>query len=176
MLEEYNPQWAHQFENEKKLIHQTLQINTLPIEHIGSTSIIGLLAKPIIDIAVGVTSLYEAESFIKPLSKLNYEYVPKLDFPNRLFFRKGAWRHGTHHLHVYEITSEEWSNHILFRDYLRTHPQKVLEYAVLKKQLASKYSEDRANYTKMKAPFIQSIIELAKLGGYDETAYHSTQT
>lgn len=175
ILKEYNPDWINQFEIEKKLIQQTLQQPSILIEHIGSTSVIGLLAKPIIDIAIGVQKLHEAESFIEPLSTINYEYVPKADFPNRLFFRKGLWRQGTHHLHIYDQSSEEWSNYLLFRNYLRAHPQKMQEYAELKKKLAHLHAEDRAIYTKLKAPFIQSIIDLAKLGGHDEASYHSTQ-
>lgn len=69
---------------------------------------------------------------------------------------------GTHHLHVYEITSDEWKNNLLFRNYLRSHPEKTSEYAQLKKNPASLYAEDRSPYTELKAPFIQSIIELAK--------------
>ncbi|GGA14530.1 hypothetical protein GCM10008018_69270 [Paenibacillus marchantiophytorum] len=106
--------------------------------------------------------LDEADLFIEPLRKLGYEYVPKVDFPNRRFFRKGEWRKGTHHLHVYELSSDEWNNNLLFRNYLRSHPEKLVEYAQLKKHLASLYLEDRTTYTQQKAPFIQSVIELAK--------------
>ncbi|WP_373291391.1 GrpB family protein [Paenibacillus marchantiophytorum] len=128
----------------------------------GSTSIVGLPSKLILDIAVGVNYLDEADLFIEPLRKLGYEYVPKVDFPNRRFFRKGEWRKGTHHLHVYELSSDEWNNNLLFRNYLRSHPEKLVEYAQLKKHLASLYLEDRTTYTQQKAPFIQSVIELAK--------------
>ncbi|WP_054027665.1 GrpB family protein [Bacillus sp. FJAT-28004] len=162
VIKEYTPEWLQEFEKEKAKILQTLQHNIVYIEHIGSTSVVGLPSKPILDIAVGVNHLDEADSFIEPLSKLDYEYVYKLEFPNRRFFRKGEWRKGTHHLHVYELTSDEWNNNLLFRDYLRSHPEKVLEYAKLKKHLASIYQEDRVTYTEMKAPFIQSVIELAK--------------
>ncbi|MDR6881428.1 GrpB family protein [Bacillus sp. 3255] len=161
-IQEYTPKWLEAYEQEHKEIRLALQDKAVSIEHIGSTSVVGLPAKPILDIAVGVNRLHEADSWIEPLSKLGYEYVPKPEFPNRRFFRKGEWRKGTHHLHVYEVSGVEWAHNLLFRDYLRTHPDKLLEYANLKKQLASLYSEDRALYTEMKAPFIQSVIELAK--------------
>ncbi|NQX58204.1 GrpB family protein [Paenibacillus qinlingensis] len=162
VIEAYNSAWIEEFESEKKKISQVLANNVHQIEHIGSTSIVGMPAKPILDIAVSVNSLDEADLFIEPLKTLGYEYVPKLDFPNRRFFRKGARKKGTHHLHVYEQSSDEWSHNLLFRNYLRSHPEQAAAYAELKKHLASLYVEDRATYTQMKAPFIQSIIDLAK--------------
>jgi GrpB-like predicted nucleotidyltransferase (UPF0157 family) len=159
---EYKPEWSHLFEEEKEKLRTAFDDKAVAIEHIGSTSIIGLPSKPIIDIAIGVADLAETDFLIRPLKSMGYEYVPKADFPNRRFFRKGAWRKGKHHLHVYETTSDEWKNNLLFRDYLRLHPEKVSEYAQLKKYLACLYSEDRATYTQLKAPFIQSIIKLAK--------------
>jgi GrpB-like predicted nucleotidyltransferase (UPF0157 family) len=162
IIEEYKLEWNEKFEHEKARIRLALRDKTVFIEHIGSTSINGSPSKPILDIAVGLNELSEADSFIESLRAIGYEYVPKEDFPSRRFFRKGEWRKGTHHLHVYEINSDEWNNNLLFRNYLRSHPEKVQEYTHLKKQLASLYAEDRVTYTKMKAPFIQSIIELAK--------------
>lgn len=106
IIQEYTPEWIEEFEKEKLQIHHALNDKAISIEHIGSTSIVGLPAKPIVDIAVGVNLLNDADLFIEPLKELGYEYVPKMEFPNRRFFRKGLWRKGTHHLHVYEITSE----------------------------------------------------------------------
>jgi GrpB-like predicted nucleotidyltransferase (UPF0157 family) len=159
---EYNPEWKKQFEQEKTQIGNVLGNNALAIEHIGSTSIDGLIAKPIIDIAVAVNDLNDADSFIEPLRTIGYEYVPKADFPSRRFFRKGEWRKGTHHLHVYEITGEQWKNNLLFRDYLKNHPDQLRQYADLKKNLVVLHPDDRTTYTNKKAPFIQKIIDLAK--------------
>ncbi|XEC97502.1 GrpB family protein [Paenibacillus tarimensis] len=159
---EYKPEWFQQFKQERERLNIVFDDKAIAIEHIGSTSIIGLPSKPIIDIAVGIVDLSETDSLIEPLESIGYEYVPKADFPKRRFFRKGAWRKGTHHLHVYEISSDEWNNNLLFRDYLRNHPEKMLEYAKLKKHHASLYAADRATYTQMKAPFIRRIIELSK--------------
>lgn len=162
IIEEFNPEWIEAFDREQIMIRSALHNESIAIEHIGSTSVIGLPSKPILDIAIGVSNLVEADAFIEPLARLGYEYVPKLEFPNRRFFRRGAWRQGTHHLHVYRMNGEEWSNNLLFRNYLRNHPDKAKEYAELKKKLASLYADDRATYTNKKAPFIQSVIELAK--------------
>lgn len=162
VIEAYNSNWIQEFESEKKKISQVLPSNAIQIEHIGSTSIMGMPSKPILDIAVSVNNLDDTDMFIEPLSEIGYEYVPKLEFPNRRFFRKGERKKGTHHLHVYEQSSDEWRNNLLFRNYLRSHPEQAAAYAELKKHLASIYVEDRATYTQMKAPFIQSMIELAQ--------------
>ncbi|TXK85767.1 GrpB family protein [Paenibacillus sp. N3.4] len=159
---EYNPEWKMQFKQEKAHIGNVLGDNAISIEHIGSTSVEGLMAKPIIDIAVAVRDLNDADSFVEPLMTIGYEYVPKVDFIRRRFFRKGEWRKGTHHLHVYEITSNEWRNNLLFRDYLRSSPVLLNQYAELKKQLAKYHSNNRNEYTKSKAPFIQRVIEMAR--------------
>jgi GrpB-like predicted nucleotidyltransferase (UPF0157 family) len=162
VIEAYNLDWIREFENERKKLSQVLSSRAIQIEHIGSTSISGMPSKPILDIAVSVNNLDDADMFIESLSTLGYEYVPKMEFPNRRFFRKGERKKGTHHLHVYEQSSDEWRNNLLFRNYLRSHPEQAAAYAELKKQLASLYAEDRATYTQMKVPFIQSIIELAQ--------------
>lgn len=78
------------------------------------------------------------------------------------FFRKGKWRAGTHHLHVYIYNSEEWRNNLLFRDFLINHEWACEEYRVLKEMLAATYPFDRVSYTNAKAPFIQNILTLAK--------------
>ncbi|MEO3946013.1 GrpB family protein [Gorillibacterium sp. CAU 1737] len=162
---EYNPEWPKQFKLDRARIIEVLGDQALAVEHIGSTSVAGLPAKPILDIAVAVKDLRAADSFVEPLQSIGYEYVPKEEFPKRRFFRKGEWRKGTHHLHVYELASEEWENQLGFRNYLRNHPDALRQYAELKKKLAHLYPDDRITYTNEKAPFIQSIIALAKAEG-----------
>jgi GrpB-like predicted nucleotidyltransferase (UPF0157 family) len=158
-LSEYNPNWEKQFEYEKNRILDVLGNKVVGIEHIGSTSIKGLEAKPIIDIIVGAQDLDEVSNFVSPLSEIEYEFVPKSEFKERRFFRKGLWGQGSCHLHICKFNSNEWSEKLLFRHYLRLHPQVAVEYASLKKELASKYQFDRPMYTKKKEPFIKAIIE-----------------
>ncbi len=162
VIEEYNADWPRMYEQEKIDLIKVFNDKNVVIEHFGSTSIKGLEAKPILDIMVAVRDLEEVDEFIRPLEKLGYEYVEHKEFPNRRFFRKGARRAGTHHLHVYKYNSGEWNNKILFRDYLRTHPTELSQYARLKKVLAEKYKYDRPAYTKAKEPFIQEVIKKAK--------------
>lgn len=161
-LSDYNPNWEKDFEYERKRILAVLGDKVVGIEHIGSTSIKGLEAKPIIDIIVGVQDLDKVSNFVNPLSEIDYEYVPKPEFKDRKFFRKGLWGQGTCHLHVCKFNSSEWIEKLLFRDYLKLHPQVAEAYASLKKELASKYQFDRPTYTMKKEPFIKTIIEKAK--------------
>lgn len=160
-IEPYTSKWVIQFQKERALIQQIVGDKAIAIEHIGSTSIEGLGAKPIIDIAIGVNDLEEVMELIKPFKEVGYEYVAHKDFPERRFFRKGQWRAGTHHLHFYKFNGEHWKHQILFRDYLRNHPETLKEYDQLKQHLAEKFHYDRAAYTKNKAPFIQRIIQKA---------------
>ncbi|QGH35669.1 GrpB family protein [Gracilibacillus salitolerans] len=159
---DYNPKWKEQFDTERNRIIDVLGDKIVGIEHIGSTSIKGLAAKPIIDILVGVQNLDKVDQFVNPLKEIEYEYVPKPDFKDRKFFRKGEWGKGTSHLHICEYDSSEWIEKLLFRDYLRLHPEAAQEYEVLKKSLACEYKYDRQTYTKKKEPFIKNIVEKAK--------------
>lgn len=161
-LSEYNPDWEKQFEYERNRIVGVLGDKVVAIEHIGSTSIMGLEAKPIIDIIVGVQDLDEVSNFVFLLCEIGYEYIHKPEFKDRRFFRKGRWRQGTSHLHICQFNSSEWIEKLLFRDYLRLHPHVAKEYSSLKKELADKYKFDRPTYTKRKEPFIKTIIESAR--------------
>ncbi|MGG4264263.1 GrpB family protein [Peribacillus simplex] len=162
VIKEYTSDSVQQFQEEQRILKEIMGVKAIAIEHIGSTSIEGLGAKPILDIMVGINHLKEVDEFIESLEKIGYEFVFHKEFPNRRFFRKGQWRAGTHHLHIYKYESEEWRNNILFRNYLRTNPEQLIRYHQLKKELAEKYHKDRVTYTKAKEPFIQYIIKKAK--------------
>ncbi len=162
LIEDYNSDWSSEFDREKENLLKIFGSKVISIEHIGSTSVTGLGAKPIIDIMGGVNNLEDVDEFIEPLKSIGYEFVSHKDFPKRRFFRKGQWRAGTHHLHFYQFESEDWYNNILFRNFLRTHPDALNQYHQLKKELADKYRDDRVAYTKEKAPFIQNLIKKAK--------------
>ncbi|MBM7586033.1 GrpB-like predicted nucleotidyltransferase (UPF0157 family) [Bacillus pakistanensis] len=170
IIETYKEYWQIQFEEEKKSITEILSGQFIAIEHIGSTSIEGLGAKPILDIAIGVEKLKVTNEYIKPLAKIGYEFVDHEEFPERRFFRKGEWRAGTHHVHIYEFKSEHWNNHILFRNYLRENTAILKEYEQLKKKLAKEFTFDRVKYTQGKSNFIQNVIKKAKKEA--ETSVH----
>ncbi len=163
---DYDPNWPKIFEREKKLILSAVGHIVVKIEHIGSTAIPGLGAKPIVDILVAVNHLKDAGKCIEPLKLIGYEYKPRLeaDIPERRFFGKGdPLREQHYHLHMVELTSDFWKRHLLFRNYLRTHPEAAREYHKLKQQLASEYGRNREGYTEAKTPFIESIVAKARI-------------
>lgn len=162
-LETYDFQWISAYENEKSIIHDCIGDYIIDIQHVGSTSITGLVSKPIIDIAVGVASLSEGHKCVEPLEQVGYEYKGHVGVSGRLFFTKGDENNRTHHIHIEEIDSTNWWNHILFRDYLRFHENERDEYAELKKILAQEYANDREIYTAKKVDFILDIVERAKV-------------
>lgn len=160
----YDPQWPRRYEQEKAALLSVLSDRLVALEHMGSTAIPGLGAKPIIDIMAALRSLEEAPTCIEPLRGLGYDYVPEFEafIPERRFFRKGSPEKHTHHLHLF-AQSHFWDRHeLLFRDYVRAHPQTAQEYERLKRELASRYGTDREGYTNAKTEFVQSIVALAQ--------------
>lgn len=162
-IEPYKSEWVENFENEKKVIKEKVGKHIKDIQHVGSTSIVGLDSKPIIDIAIGVESLDDGLLCIEGLSELGYEYLKDAGIPGRHFFAKGVGASRTHYLHIEVIDGQLWKNHILFRNYLRVHPKESEEYAKLKYQLAEKYGADRIKYTLSKGDFIKEIILKAEI-------------
>lgn len=161
-IQAHDNAWTEAYTAEANAIRTCLGRPELRIEHIGSTAVPGLAAKPVLDIMIGVEKLSETDNWEAWLKGLGYEQVHHPGMPERRFFRKGSRGAGTHHLHVYEYASEAWINQCLFRDELRTFPDKRLHYERLKHALVRLYPNDRKRYTAAKAPFIQHTIERAK--------------
>jgi GrpB-like predicted nucleotidyltransferase (UPF0157 family) len=155
----YDPRWPAVYEQEKARVLEALGRDVIDIEHIGSTAVPGLSAKPVIDILAGVAKLTPAPEYSRRLEPLGYQHVSHADDAIRIFFRKGMPR--THHLHIVEYNSWEYWRHILFRDYLRDHPGTAWEYERLKLNLAGRYAAERATYTECKSSFIRSVIGVA---------------
>jgi len=160
-IADYDARWASTFEEARAEIVSRCGALVVAVEHVGSTSVPGLAAKPIIDIMAAVERLDDAQALIEPLAALGFEYVPKNETPDRRFFRRGLRGAGTHHLHVVEHGSCEWRRHLLFRDHLRAHPERAADYERLKRELAAAHGPDRGAYTDAKTPFIESVIERA---------------
>jgi GrpB-like predicted nucleotidyltransferase (UPF0157 family) len=159
----YNSNWERLFEDEKSRLQEVIGAYVLDIQHVGSTSIPGMIAKPIIDIAIAVQSFEDATVCIKPIEQLGYEYRGEFGIPRRHYFTKGDPR--THHIHMNEISSRDWLDQITFRNYLIQHPGVAKEYAELKVKLAQSYPTNRQLYTESKAPFINHVLQLARSGG-----------
>lgn len=165
VIVEYDPQWTKQYQEESALIWQTLGSDRIVrIEHFGSTAVPGLAAKPIIDLLVEVYSLEATKSAIPLLEALGYVYWADDPRVGRMFFVKGMPPFGlqrTHHLHIVEAASELWER-LLFRDYLRSHPDTAQQYAILKHQLAQRFKTDREAYTNGKSEFVQAVLKKAR--------------
>jgi GrpB-like predicted nucleotidyltransferase (UPF0157 family) len=138
--------------------------HALDIKHVGSTAIPGILAKPILDIAVAVACFEGASVCIAPLEALGYLYRGEHGIPRRHYFVLRAPQGDARlvHLHMLEIQSANWEDHLLFRDYLRAHPAEAQAYQALKQQLAARFRHDRHAYTKGKTAFVTRILELAR--------------
>jgi GrpB-like predicted nucleotidyltransferase (UPF0157 family) len=163
-LEPHTPRWAQLYARERARLAAALGAHVLDIQHVGSTAIPGILAKPILDLAVAVASFEAATVCIAPLEALGYAYRGENGIPRRHYFVLRAPDGETTlvHVHMLEIGSAEWENHLLFRDYLRSHPQEAQAYQALKQQLTAQLRHDRAAYTEGKAAFIARILELAR--------------
>jgi GrpB-like predicted nucleotidyltransferase (UPF0157 family) len=162
VISDYDPAWSAIFEQERASLHTALSPLALTVEHIGSTSVPGLAAKPIIDLQLGVRDLEEARSScVGRLQALGYAYLPEYEarLPGELFFRKGQpW---THHLHVLQGDHPRWERRLLFRDYLRNHPEVAQAYAKLKRDLAAAFDDDMSGYMNAKTAFVGATLAKA---------------
>jgi GrpB-like predicted nucleotidyltransferase (UPF0157 family) len=163
ILVPYDPEWPRRFAREAAVLHAVFDGTDAIIEHIGSTAVPGLGAKPVIDIMVGLDDLATAERRVEALDAAGFEYVREYEtqLPERRYFRKPRVRPSTCHVHCVVRGGDFWVRHLAFRDYLRTHPESAAEYHELKRALAS--CVGKADYTEAKGPFIERIL-VAALG------------
>ena len=159
----YDPDWPRRFDQERAILGAVFGGTEATIEHVGSTAVPGLGAKPVIDVMVGVSHLAETESRIAVLENAGYEYVQKYEkqLPQRRYFRKPRLGPSAYHLHCVVKGGDFWVRHLAFRDYLRTHPESAAAYYELKRELAVRFSKEE--YTEAKGPFIERIL-VAALG------------
>ncbi len=160
----YSPTFPDLFKKEKERISSSLT-NALAIEHVGSTAIANLGGKGIIDIAISVPNK-EMEDASHILQKIGYQYRPTFSTPERFYFvaylpdlEEGTRRY---HIHLTYPSSKEWNEFTGFRDYLRTHPEAVEEYAALKQSAANSANHDGTQYRKLKEPIFQKINTFIK--------------
>jgi GrpB-like predicted nucleotidyltransferase (UPF0157 family) len=159
---DYDPDWPRAYAEERDRIAAAIGGAALAIEHVGGTSVPGLPAKPVIDLMVGVEDVERAGPAVAGLINLGYEYVPELEteLPDRRYFRRGSPE--THHVHMVPVSSDYFAEHLLFRDYLRSHPQAAEEYGKLKRGLADRHRFDREAYRAGKLPFIDTVVAAAR--------------
>ena len=160
VVHSYKKTWADDFVAIRDELNTVLKDLALRIEHVGSTSVEGLSAKPIIDIDVVIQNREKLPEVIAALQKLGYSHEGDQGIPGREAFKYEGKEHlRKHHLYVCAQDSEELRRHIAFRDYLRSHPDAVAEYSRIKEEGVELYPWDIDKYIEYKSPFIESIYK-----------------
>ena len=170
---EHSKEWAEKYSKEAEIIKKVLNSEITDIQHIGSTAISGLSAKPIIDIAVLVKSIENISHFTELLEKIGYNYKPDMSSVERIFLRKGD--PAEYHLSIACSIHTFWERQIFFRDYLKSHPEYIKEYENLKKETIKELPEGdfkdlsrSKGYSAKKSPFIEKILKLAQEEKFNE--------
>jgi GrpB-like predicted nucleotidyltransferase (UPF0157 family) len=161
----YDPRWPSLFALERSRVEAVVGPWLEVVEHVGSTAVPGLDAKPVIDLMVGVRDIQGARRCIRPLEEIGYSYWAENPNPDRMLFVRFAdadRTSRTHNLHVVEVGGDLWNDRIVFRDHLRLHPEAAGEYARFKQVLAERLRDDREAYTRAKTDFISAILERAR--------------
>lgn len=172
LIQAYNPQWAADFHAIQKLLRAALIDLPVSIEHIGSTAVPGLAAKPIIDMDIVMQEHKAFDTIKERLATIGYSHHGNQGIPGREVFKRAATAavqevldRVAHHLYVCPANSEELRRHLRFRDYLRTHEAARMEYEQLKYAIAEEANQDRKQYAALKeikaTAFINNILEKA---------------
>lgn len=164
-LSPYRSEWKQCYGEEVERLEGIAGDRLHEYEHIGSTAVEGLDAKPIIDLLAVVDDLDDARMTLVPmLEKQGYEYRPNGDVRGRLFLAKGPRTNRTHYLSLTERGSEFYADKLAFREYLRAHPDVAAEYESVKRELADEHQNDRDAYTERKGAFVERVLEEAMNG------------
>jgi GrpB-like predicted nucleotidyltransferase (UPF0157 family) len=162
ILVPHHKKWKNLFEKEKRMLEKQIGHLVVEIQHIGSTAIPPILAKPILDIGIGIHKLSNAKSVVKAMKKMGYTHVSKSRHHYEYLFVKGPESKRTHHIHLLRYKGKVWNKMISFRDYLQQHPSVAKQYERLKVRLAKKFQHQRPAYTKAKRSFVDHIAMLER--------------
>lgn len=156
----YDPDWPVKFLQEKARLLSIFSHDLLEIEHIGSTAVPGIAAKPIIDLMAAVRTMSAADCLLVPLRDFGYATPPECNaaLVDRRWLMRHSWGHRTHHLHLVELSSEGWRRTIRFRDILRSHADIAKAYEELKFRLAASAGSNRAGYILGKSEFVEDAL------------------
>lgn len=160
VIVEPDPGWPRAFERLRSRLARALGPRAVRIDHVGSTAVPGLSAKPVIDIQVSVPDVDDEDSYRRAIESLGWELTGRE--PHHRFFRPPADRPRTVHVHVCGSGSDWERDHLLFVGYLRAHPERAAEYSHLKKELAARYTADRTRYTDAKDAFVRETLQRAR--------------
>lgn len=159
---EYSPDWPRIFEREAAAILAACRPRVTEVHHVGSTSVPGLAAKPVLDMMPIVAGPAEGHKAVSGMTSLGYCYRGEDGIPGRFYYDMIVDGRTVAHVHMLPAGHPDARKHLVFRDHLRTHPGAARDYERLKRELASRYRDDRRTYTDSKADFISGIIDAAK--------------
>lgn len=160
---DYDDSWPQWFARSAAAIREACGASVIAIEHIGSTSVPGLAAKPILDIMPLLARFEDGLDCVGALEARGYESRGAFGIPERHYFtRPGGSSRPPEHVHMYAAGADEAVRHLLLRDYLRSHPERAAAYAALKRELAARFRDDREGYTDAKTDFILDTVALAR--------------
>ena len=158
---EYSDEWPRVFEREAEAILAACRPWVTEVHHIGSTSVPGLAAKPILDILPVAAGPAEALEAVSLMTTLGYRYRGENGIAGRFYFDRVVDGRTVMHVHVFPAGHPEVRRHLVFRDHLRTNPDVARAYERLKRELAARYRDDRRTYTDSKGAFITGVIDAA---------------
>lgn len=162
-LVEPDNEWPAIFARERLLLTRALGELALEIEHVGSTAVSALPAKPIIDIAISVEREAVIPEIVSRLGRIGYIYRGDAAFQGgHLFVRESSPGVRTHHVHVIEVSDPQWKSWLRFRDFLKTDQELRHRYSRLKSELKVQFPSDRRSYTLGKTRFIESVLNREK--------------
>ena len=158
---EHDPEWPRVFKREAEAILEECRPCITEVHHIGSTSVSGLAAKPVLDMMPVAVSADDGAKAVSRMEMLGYLYSGESGIPGRFYFDRVVDGRTVAHVHMFPASHPDVRKHLVFRDHLRAHTGDAQDYEQLKRSLASKYRDDRRTYTDAKAEFINMIIDTA---------------
>ncbi|MGX6443886.1 GrpB family protein [Neobacillus sp. K501] len=158
-LSDYSENWSLMFQKEAQFLRELFGDEIIRFEHFGSTSVHGLKAKPVIDMMCIVQDIEKIDSFNSKMEALGYDVAGDWGIAGRRLFRKGG-ENRTHHIHFYQIDNPQIDRHLIFRDYLRSHPEEAARYGRFKEELAARF-ENTSGYSPAKKAFVTEMEQEA---------------
>lgn len=158
---DHDPAWPALAGAELRRIEEALPEVAVRLEHVGSTAVPGLAAKPVLDLQLSVDAIQPRARYVEPLERLGYLFVAEPASPDYHFFANPPARPRTHHLHVCQAGSEHEFRHLAVRDFLRAHDDEAARYADLKRQLVTRHPQDRLAYIEGKDEYLRALEKCA---------------
>ncbi|PMC34314.1 hypothetical protein CJ195_23815 [Bacillus sp. UMB0899] len=158
-LAEYSEDWIQMFQAEAQFLKTIFIDEIITIEHFGSTAVPGMKAKPVIDMMCIVKNIEKIDLFNEKMESLGYDVAGEWGINGRRLFRKGG-ENRTHHIHFYQEENPHIERHLVFRDYLRSHPEEVERYSSFKESLTQQF-ENTSEYSPAKKAFVKEMEQEA---------------